>query len=241
LLAVPPSASGAVRLRSVLQQRSPSSGPIPLTPTATGSIPLTRDPGSPDSPAAAPQLLPLTAWLVVQVDPVPAIRARDAVGAVPALLRSEMRHLFDLTRPGTVGLVALDHADLVGALAASAEQPRGRGAHDAKESWGRWHAAGRTHQAFAVRPGDVPVPSIVDLLLDGVSLRPGTTVTVAVRHEPGTRWPVTARVSHPDAAAVAQVVQRLRAELADRRVRTHGLAGHQGIAVVGTTLLATID
>lgn len=225
LLALPAAASGAVRLRSVLQQRSQADAPV--------------DP-SPSGPPG-PSVLPLSAWLVLQVDPVPAIRARDAVGAVPALLRSEMRILFDHTRPGAVGLVALDHADLVDALAASAEQPGGRGASDAHESWSRWRAAGRAHHAFAVESGDVPLPEVVDLLLDGVSLRPGTTVTVSVRHEPGARWPVIARISHPQAEAVADVGQRLRAALAHQQVRTRGLGGRQGLALLGTTLLATTD
>jgi hypothetical protein len=149
-----------------------------------------------------------------------------------------MRNLFDHTRSGSVGLVALDHGDLVDALAASAEQPTGRDPNDAHESWGWWRAAGRTHRAFAVQPGDVPLATAVEQLLDGVSLRPGTTVTVAVHHEPTARWPVTARFSHPDAATVADVVRRLRAALADQQIPTRGLGVRQGLALLDTTLLA---
>jgi hypothetical protein len=221
LLGLTASASGAVRLRSVLQQRSPAGG--------------RTDP-------VAPDVLPLSAWLVVQVDPMPVVRAREAVGAVPALLRSEVRALFDHTRPGAVGLVALDHADLLDALAATAEHPRhtSRGP-DADESWTTWRAAGRVHQAFAVRRDRLPPAAVVDLLLDGVTLRPGSTVTVAVRHDPGLRWPVVARVSHPDPAAAAEVGRQLRRALAAQGVRSRGLAGRQGVALLDTTLLAGTD
>jgi hypothetical protein len=221
LLALSAPVSPAVRMRSVLQQTSPG----------------------PTGPAGGPvEAVPLSAWLALHVDPVRAVRAREAVGAVPALLRSEIRSLLDHTRPGAVGLVALDHSDLVDALAASAELPRGAGgASDAAESWGSWRAAGRAHRSFAVRPGPVPLATVVELLLDGVTLHPGTTVTVAVRHVgPGARatHPVTARVSHRDAAVAREVWEKLRRVLGANGVRCRPLGGRQGPALLDTTLLA---
>jgi len=67
-------------------------------------------------------------------------------------------------------------------------------------------------------------------------------VTVAVRPDAarrGERYPVTARVSHPDEAAVTAVVTTLREALAARGVRSRRLGGRQGPALLDTTLLAS--
>lgn len=233
LFALTPPVSPAVEMRAVLQQSSPETGGHTY-------------------PAAV-----VSAWLVLHVDPLRVMPPREAVGAVPALLRSEMRSLLEQTTDGALRLVVLDRSDLVGALAASAEIPLEEapaGEQAALETWRNWRARGRWHESFLIRPpGPEALPSTVGLLLDGAMLFPGTTVTVCAGYPPPadefadradgpTRradpFSVTVRISHRRQATVSEVVDRLQSTLRERGVRPRGLGGLQGPAVLDTSVLA---
>ncbi len=221
ILSLPVPAYPAIGLRAVLQQSAPET----------------------DDPSAS---MLVTAWLVVRVEPLRALPPATAVGAVPALLRSEVRRLMNSTSDGGLALVTLDRDDLVSALAASTQIPLAQDdteLPDFDESWRRWRAFGREHGSFAVRPPSPDrLPEMVELLLDAASLCAGTTVTVSVRfgEESGrlARFPLLVRISHRDDAVVAEITGRLRRALRERGARHRSLDGGQGLALLATSVLA---
>ncbi len=194
----------------------------------------------------------VTAWLTLHADPLRTLSPKDAVGAVPALLRNEVRRLMNSTRDGRLTLVSLDRGDLLGALSASAELPvvaEGIGgstpdvpSEPPRETWRQWHAHGRWHESFAVAPAAGDFTALIGLLLNGAGRARGTTVTVAVRYGIRSGWlaqfPLTVRVSHSQTQATAAIAAELQKFARERGAKCRAMDGLAGPAALSTSVLA---
>ncbi len=213
--------------------------PLPLYPATQQFVVLQQR--TPDTG----QHSQVTAWLSIKVDPLRHLSTRTAVGAVPALLRSELHRLIRSTHDGQLTLTSLDEADLVGALSACTDVPMasGRTAERSAESWGQWHCSDLTHQSFAVRP---PATSDHIVLIAGVLGQAqsvaGSAVTVTLARTPTAgrlaKYPIVIRVTHANPNQTARLLRDLRRVSRSMGAHTLSLNGNQGPALLHTSVLA---
>ncbi len=213
--------------------------PMPLYPATRHHVVLQQcAPLDGQSPQA-------TAWLAIKVDPMRHLTTRAAVGAVPALLRSELHRVIRSTHTGLLTLMALDRRDLVGALAASTELPLDplEGFEDTSENWTEWSARGRHHHCFAVRASDADAPmGLVGALLNQAQSVAGSTVTITIARESEVGrladFPIMVRVSHPAPGRSTRLARDLRRVSRQLGGRVRSLHGNQGPALLHTSVLA---
>jgi hypothetical protein len=161
------------------------------------------------------------------------------------MIRAEVRRLQRLATAAHIKLVPLDRSDLLNALATSTEIPLGSTRPDPPvgESWQAWHARGRFHHSFEVRPGDRrPLPVLVALGLDFASYEADATITVQIPFSDCKRprraeLPVI-RVSHPDKQVAVALAEEIMDAFDREGAATQALTGRHGPALVATSILA---
>jgi hypothetical protein len=188
----------------------------------------------------------MTAWLSVRADPLTAMPAAEALAAVPAMLRSEVRRLLRHTDHGVLKLMPLDRSDLLSALAASTEVPLAPSAsavESVSESWHLWHARGRFHHAFLLHPGSrCPLPALVALAMDIACYDPDAVLTVCIPYPTARRrnrleLPAI-RLSHADPVQLTNLSEEIMDALDGEGAATRPLSGRHGPALLATSILA---
>jgi hypothetical protein len=220
LLDLPPTSTPGTRLYAVLQQ-------------------CTTDLGS------GPQAQ-LTAWLSLRVEPLTALPPTEALTAVPAMIRSQIRQLLRHSAEGVLKLVPLDRSDLLSALATTTEVPLTPSTttiETVSESWQLWQARGRFHHAFQVHPGSRrPLGVLVALAMDLAGYDPEAVLTVCIPYPPTPRrgrepLPVM-RLSHLDPVRLINLADEIMDALHGEGAATQPLSGRHGPALLESSILA---
>lgn len=188
----------------------------------------------------------MTAWLALRVEPLAALPPAEAVSAVPALIRAELRRLLRHSSDGVLKLVPLDRSDLLSALATTTEVPLTPSAtviETVSESWQLWHARGRFHHAFELSPGmRRPLGMLVALAMDLAGDVPDAVLTVCLPYPPvqrlGRRPLPTLRLSHPDPIRLMNLADEIMDALDSEGAATHPLSGQHGPALLDTSIVA---
>ncbi|HET9656479.1 MAG TPA: hypothetical protein VFP72_14070 [Kineosporiaceae bacterium] len=188
----------------------------------------------------------LTAWLALRVEPLTALPPAEAMSAVPALIRAELRRLLRHSSDGVLKLVPLDRSDLLSALAATTEVPLTPSAtaiETVSESWQLWHARGRFHHAFEVHPGTRrPLGMLVALAMDMAGDDPDAVLTVCIPYPPvprrGRRPLPTLRLSHSDPVRLTNLADEIMDALDTEGAATHPMSGQHGPALLDTSIVA---